>query len=681
MIQTLGEYLRTAVLQDFSIANYEKLWCYEFLYRWAVKEIVLDNKLPITLSDQAALYMLLQDFSETSLNERYEIFKRVKNSEKKDWHRTALDMAREYAKAASPFYAEKYTKVNNMNGCRCLNSESSKPVMANDPTLVLLFIDSSNLFTSGHFNNCVNLRQVVFSNCSGLEPNMFLGCNSLQRVYLYNTTCMGELNLPSGCELIDCSKQAVEVDSPKLAELEAQLAQVKENLNGKLNIIKEQSTQISDLQAALKDQKATDELEAKLKEAEAKLASAVTQDKLDELVKKYADTSMSLSATQQERDTAQRELAEVKERLKTQQEQYKQAYVEHDALKEENAHLSADLEAKAEEHNAYVDEASKLIHSLEDEVAALTAKVASYENKSMPDMTNFPNLRMYCSDKMIAAFYAYFGDNGFYAWADKQEAALATGYKPEHYDELPAETQYRARYNFNTKYPLADKFFDVPTVLACMKADASYEDTVFKALYEKACVLYYKFGVQEAKGANIDELLQHHSATKPITTEEGYIRAMNTLKNLLEEGKLSKRHLDAIRELVKDTDTKADKREEIMQTIEKHGYTESDYPELYDECLHSIPPTEVKYTLPEDMDTLISERMDGYLSGGRVEKPEPTIQDIEVAIRETLNLSDDEDITPYMEQVKAYALVFGGQFDSELECMLDCARKYITKRG
>ena len=678
MIKTLGEYMKSAVLQNFATADYERLWSAEYLYTWAVKEILIDKKIPTTVTDQAALYLLLQDFSVASVNERYTIFQKVKDSEKKDWHRTALDMAREYAKATSSFYGEKYLKLNNVSGARYLDSSTSIYEQSNDPTIVFLFIEGGMLFSDTHFNNCVNLRQVVISNCSGLAPKMFEGCTSLQKVYLYNSTCNGDLILPSGCQLLKVGGAPV-VDNGKIASLEATIADLKKQvsdakqLNDDLVAARQRITELESKQA-------DPELERKLKEAEEKLASTVSQDKVDELMHKLMDTTQSLASSQSEKEELSKKLAEMEERLKAQQEQYKQAYMEHDQLKEANAHLTADLDAKSEEHIAYVDEASKLIHTLEDEVSTLTAKVTAYESQTMPDMTNFPNLRMFCNDKMIAAFYAYFGDNGFYAWANKQEIALATGYKPAHFDELPDEARYRSLYNFDNQYPLASKFFDVATVKACIEKDPNYEVNVFKPLYEKACVLFYKFGVEEGKGKDIDELMQHHSSTKAVPTEEGYVRAMNTLKNLLEDGKLSKRHLDAIRDLVKDTDTKSDKREEIMQTIEKHGYTESDYSELYDECLHSISPTEVKYTFPEDMDTLVSERMEGYLSGDRLEKPEPTMEDVEHVIREKLDLPDDADISMYLEQIEAYVQVLGGQYSSKMQCMYDCAQKYITKK-
>lgn len=715
MIKTLGEYVKSAVLQNFAIADYERLWSAEYLYTWAVKEILIDKKIPTTIADQAALYLLLQDFSVASVNERYAIFQRVKDSEKKDWHRTALDMAREYAKATSSFYGEKYLKLNNVSGARYLDSSTSIYEQSNDPTIVFLFIEGGMLFSDTHFNNCVNLRQVVISNCSGLAPKMFEGCTSLQKVYLYNSTCNGDLILPSGCQLLKVggASAAPAIDNGKIADLEATIEDLKKQvsdaniviqediastkqLNDDLVAARQRITELESSQAdpelerklndarqritELESKQADPELERKLKEAEGKLASTVSQDKVDELMHKLMDTTQSLASAQSEKEELSKKLAEMEERLKAQQEQYKQAYVEHDQLKEANAQLTADLDAKSEEHTAYVDEASKLIHTLEDEVSTLTAKVTAYENQTMPDMTNFPNLRMFCNDKMIAAFYAYFGDNGFYAWADKQEIALATGYKPAHFDELPDEARYRSLYNFDNQYPLASKFFDVATIKACIEKDPNYEVNVFKPLYEKACVLFYKFGVEEGKGKDIDELMQHHSSTKAVPTEEGYVRAMNTLKNLLEDGKLSKRHLDAIRELIKDTDTKSDKHEEIMQTIEKHGYTEADYSELYDECLHSISPTEVKYTFPEDMDTLVSERMEGYLSGDRLEKPEPTMEDVEHVIREKLDLSDDTDISMYLEQIEAYAQVLGGQYSSKMQCMYDCAQKYITKK-
>lgn len=172
------------------------------------------------------------------------------------------------------------------------------------------------------------------------------------------------------------------------------------------------------------------------------------------------------------------------------------------------------------------------------------------------------------------------------------------------------------------------------------REDEHFATVTLPTMYEKCCILRYKYGVQAlARMESLDAKISMLSKG----TENDYTKAMNTLRTMFENGRLSSRHLDAIRDLIGVTDSTPNYRDKIVSTLEEHGYSESDYDTMYDACLKSINKTEVKYTSPADMDKLIASRMEEYLSKS---------SSLENAIRKHKGLAPDADVSSYIESLK-----------------------------
>lgn len=336
------------------------------------------------------------------------------------------------------------------------------------------------------------------------------------------------------------------------------------------------------------------------------------------------------------------ELDKLKKELNTLTAEKKTVESQVQNLSEENATLKSSCDK-------LIDEKGELLKTIEGLKESSTASNSS--QLQVDELTKAVEHERSAYSELKGKY-----DDLYAKYVDLQKAQSDLIFKYEHekqdhqndVDQLTADMQKKA----TEVAPAEDHTSDIvakllsemlpngKAAIAKAREDEHFATVTLPAMYEKCCILRYKYGVQAlARMESLDAKISMLSKG----TENDYTKAMSTLKTMLENGRLSSRHLDAIRELVGETDKTTSYKEQILSTLEKHGYSESDYETMYDECLKSINKTEVKYTSPADMDKLVASRMEEYLSKSN---------SLEDAIRKHKGLAPDADVSEYIESLK-----------------------------
>lgn len=658
MKYSFGELFQQTLYQDLSTHNYDKMWRYHFLYMFCAKDIVLNKKLPVDTKDIAALYALACDWGSLPIEDIYNLFNACKDSTKKDWHRTCLDMARKYVADSSAALREQSSKFLYARPVRII-SPMSNGYITNDPTLQVLIIKNCLTINVNQFANNENLCLVVIENCAEIKQLAFNNCPNLEKVVIIGNPSIASDAIPSTAKIVKEGAATPVVDTAEVDRLKKALEEIRP-LQEELSKAKETITQIT---AELNDYK----------------ERSMSKEKAEEVLKIAMGKTSQIESLTKERDEATSSLSEAQEALNSLRNEKDKLISEATNLRSQNETLQTQLSATEAKAKAEIDAISVQLQATTEEYKALKDWTDStLKPKEQVDMSKLDDLSQYVPEEIIQGYFDVMDKQIFHDFITEENRLaheiLDLGVYGSSIPEFPSTLLYKQRYSFYTKYPLADRFFPVEAIFNKIQNDPSYEEQVFKPNYEKACILYYKYGVENAVGKDFDELIKAHENTEPVNSDVGYVRAMNTLTNLLKEGRLSTRHIQAIRDLVNDTVKNESKHEEILQTIEQHGYSESDYNELYEECKHSISPTEVKYTAESDMDSLIAERMPGYLEGDRVpvqEKIEITVESIEQAIREQLGLEEGTDVSDRMADVNKMAdILYVNEIPDRMERMM-----------
>lgn len=321
-----------------------------------------------------------------------------------------------------------------------------------------------------------------------------------------------------------------------------------------------------------------------------------------ELEKKVKDLEQKLSATAKEQDHTEEIDALKVELAKSQQD--------NDALKAEVEKLtttSSEIKAELDKHvQAMSDAKAKLVGISTDSPIAVLMKLGEVAGECTGDTST----TKYLVDATVSGL-------------DKMLAKKLDIAVPKVVADL-----------ITSMLPNGAKMIEKAST------DKEFADTVLMSTYDKCLTLRYKFGVQELqRGESLDAKI----AALTKHSENDYTKAMSTLKAMADEGLLSSRHFDAIRSLTGEVDKKSTYKEKILLSLEKHGYSESDYETLYNDCLGTVNKTEMKYTSPADYDKLVASRIEEYLNKS------PSLED---AIRKHKGLEPDADVSSYIESLK-----------------------------
>lgn len=631
MKYTLKEMCNNALKQDLATHDMNNLWDHYYLLIYTAKELIEQKSSILSTADYAAINALVRDWDALTVDDQYLMFKECR---KDTWHGTVLALARKYMADTGDAFL-KHCHSAYLSSIRMLDREHIKETH-NDPSLIILqFDDSVRVIPDNCYSNNKNLSTLIFGkNIYRIGEKSFAGCDNLSKVYIEN---QGEViiedgAIPSTAEVIifaggNVSSNSEELKKEydaKIRELESETATLKSSCDKLIDEKGELLKSVEELKQNNNSelQKENDELKSKISSYEADMTKAI-----------------------KELEDAKAGVAGLTERLSISNQELASVTAKRDEVSSENASL-------LERINVLTNEQGNLIREKENAlstVSELELKLADKESEfdALLEQVGEANDTEDSLNETIEEYSKQI--SSLQQSLEEKDAQISSLSQPKENEVAP----YVAKL-------IVEMLPNGQAAIDKAKTDEHFAYEVLPTMYEKCCILRYKFDVQKLERS---ESLDAKIAMLSKGSENDYTRAMASLKLLKDNGKLSSRHLEAIREMVGEPSKAVDCRDRIIDTLEKHGYSESDYDEKYEECLNSVNKTELKYTAPTDVDKLVADRMEEYLS-----KP----LSLEDAIRKHKGLDQDADVSQYIESLKMMKEIMSSSIEgmSEEEALL-----------
>lgn len=628
MKYTLKEMCANVPYQDLSTHDIEQLWRRDFLVTYTTKEL-MEGRNPLSVQQLAALYTFNRDFMAITVTDRYNLFKECNDG---IFHTTLLKMAQKYFDEIAPTFKEHASNSAYLSSVRIVNANTMKPTHNDGSLLILQFEAPINTIEDNMYSGNPNLLTVILPNTVVyVGSNAFADCPNLRDVYVNGDTSFEKSALPENAVVHKIGEGAPSTsgDDAVTEQLKAEIERLQESLathSDKLNDTIAENTRLKDEVAAFdkyRDEAANEAV--KLQDEIASLKSGSSE--VTSLTTKCAQLELSLKEAV---DTADRLTAEKAELMSDMSAKLQDAMETSDKIVEEKDAIISDLHKRIENLQATCingeEEVTAVVtEDYHEQIDLLTEEKAELEEKYNYTSSELKSLRAEMSTLQ---------------------------------DALIDASDLAKRYPLLSMLEYGDELID-------------NEDTAgIEAVYEDLCILHYKYGVTKVKaGKDLKEMIaSYENGSASPLSEKSYIKAMQTLTEMHKQGMLSTRHLGAVKDFVDKVTVDCSYKEKILDIMDKHGYGYSEYERLYNECLQSLNPTLVKYTLDGDKDKLVADSMEEFLvssSAGvnpttvmtEVIKEDATMADVEEHIREVKGLGPDADISPYLTKLTNMANV------------------------
>ena len=664
-------------MQDLSTHDINQLWRRDFLLTYTTKEL-LEGRSPLSVKQLAALYALNRDYMAITQEDRYQLFKACNDGL---FHSTVLKMSKMYFDAIAPTYVEHAKESSYLSSIRIVTEKNFKETHNDNSLLVLQFEAPLNSINDGMYSDNPNLLTVILPHTLVyVGNNAFANCTNLRDVYVNGNTTFEDSALPSSATVHivgDGAKSSGEEEALKkeIDLLNRALEEAKSRSNG------EEVKALEEKLAASEESKAS--YVAECEELKERL------EKLDEKCKAACEVAGDLNSDfRKDSKKHEAEIEDLKKQLSETTKKYEETRETLEKVTECDRRKAQDLED--EMYNI-----SKSLQEAEERIKEKDATIADYEKEIEETINTIEKLnnqlpllqeKMDKTSEEIKKKDAIISDMSIRIKNLQDMSGNASGPLNEFKDKYEYAskelTELRAEMS-----KLQDDLIDATDILKRFPLlsmlpncdDIVDEENIeyIESIYDTLCVLRYKYDIEKLSDGEIPKQVLERCSTSPKATGEvAYVQAFNMLKELNDNGQLHGRHADAINELIANIRTSSDYKNKILQIITSHGYTESDYDELYNECLHSLNSTLVKYTPEADRDKLIADSMNDFLNNRKSEPVVngqlPIIEEIEARIREKKGLGPTDDVGPYMTKLENMCAVLSetANYETKEEAML-----------